>query len=202
MNNHTLMPSKLDIVYKILATTTPFTGTMADDYIRHVCEVSLTLPDSLLFCENLWHQQSGKYFPALIAIINIWPSDQIIGIQRIYLENGRLADIPNNKMNLGNQKGGAVRVGDKTSTILLAESMENMLIAYGLTNLWSWSAISDPGINNVKLPSHDIVKNIIICGESITPLYWAERALAKAIEAGYNAQYSSISKLTMEVLYV
>lgn len=65
------------------------------------------IPNNIRYHPNLYHQPTKQCFPAMIAAITIWQSDQIQAIHRTYLKadgSGKASSSPN-KMMLGATKG-------------------------------------------------------------------------------------------------
>lgn len=113
--------------------------------------ISIAFHPSLPFYER--NQQCGSY-PALIAAITN-PAGALVGLQRIYLTDmGAKADVPTVKKAMGTVKGGAVRFGEPSEILCVAEGIETALAVMQATGLIVWSTVSAMGMIAVVVPDH------------------------------------------------
>ncbi|MEI4473354.1 DUF7146 domain-containing protein [Frigidibacter sp. MR17.24] len=135
----------------------PIEGTPAEAYLRWR-GISAPLGASLRFHGFCWHGPTAKRLPAMVALIE---GAGRAAVHRTYLApdgHGR-ADVPEGtaKMMLGAAAGGAVRVADAQSSLVVAEGIETALsLASGLLRAPAaiWAALSTSGMQRLNLPDH------------------------------------------------
>lgn len=152
---------------KLWKASRPARGTLVETYLRNRGYIG-EIPPSIRFHPNLKHQPSGNYYPAMIAAVTLFPSDDICAIHRTFLNFDGLskADVEPNKMMLGSVKGGAVMFGARSGYILwLAEGVETALSIFLATGQPTWATLSTSGMANVILPPIEYVPSIWISAD-------------------------------------
>ena len=123
----------------------PIAGTVAEAYLRGrgiTCE----LPRTLRFHPDAWHGPTARRYPAMVAAVH-----------RTYLrpDGSGKADIEGDKLMLGNVQGGAVRLTDGPSRLVVCEGIETGLsLASGLLDgpATVWAGLSTSGLRGLHLP--------------------------------------------------
>jgi hypothetical protein len=151
---------------KIWNNSKPIIGTLAEKYLI-TRGVKLPCTNALRFSSSLWHSPSQQFLPCMVAAINSWPSEKIIGIHRTFLtEDGkRKCQVKPNKMMLGQVQGGSVQLSTATNTLILAEGIETaMSVLVANPEIGVWAVLSAVGFKNVVLPKS--VQNILIAADN------------------------------------
>jgi phage/plasmid primase-like uncharacterized protein len=120
-------------------------------------------PASLRCHPRLRHKPSGRFFPAMVAAVQI--DHRITSVHRTYLrpDGAGKADVEPNKMMLGPVMGGAVRLGPVAGTVCLAEGIETGLSVLQASGVSTWAALSTSGLLNILLPPE--IRTVIICAD-------------------------------------
>jgi len=143
-------------------------------------------PKYIRYHPNLYHKPTGKCFPSMISAITKYGSNEIIGLQRTYLEAQTKAKIKPNKMILGAAKGGAIKFGDDSSKLIVAEGIETALSIYKATKISTWSCLSTSGLINIIVPPKNITPHIIIAADNDHAGVTAASTLSlRLLEEGY-----------------
>lgn len=131
----------------------PIGGTLAEAYLRGrgiTCDLSPTLR----FHPQAWHGPTARRWPAMVAAVQ---GAGLPAVHRTWLcpDGAGKADIDPAKAMLGATAGGAVRVTDGPSRLVVAEGIETALsLSCGLlrTPATVWAALSTSGIRGLHLP--------------------------------------------------
>jgi phage/plasmid primase-like uncharacterized protein len=132
----------------------PIAGTVAEAYLRRrgiTCE----LPRTLRFHAEAWHGPTARRWPALVAAVQ---GAGLPAVHRTYLrpDGTGKADIHPAKAMLGATAGGAVRLSDGPSRLVVAEGIESGLsLLCGLLDgpATVWAALSTSGLRGLRLPA-------------------------------------------------
>jgi hypothetical protein len=132
----------------------PIAGTVAEAYLRGrgiTCE----LPPTLRFHPACWHGPTAKRFPAMLAAVQ---GSGLPAVHRTFLRPDGLgkADIDPARAMLGAVAGGAVRLADGPSRLVVGEGIESTLsLACGLLGepATLWAALSTSGLRGLRLPA-------------------------------------------------
>lgn len=124
----------------------------------------MAIPPALRFLPNAWHTETQKNWPAMVACVTVWPSDEIMGLHRTYLslDGTKKAEIESEKKMLGKCGGGAVCFGGVPLKLIVAEGIETALSLYQATGLPTWAALSTSGMMALRLPPLPYGNDILI----------------------------------------
>ncbi len=131
----------------------PIAGTVAEAYLRGrgiTCE----LPGTLRFHGACWHGPTARRYPAIVAAVQ---GAGLPAVHRTWLHPEGLgkADIEPAKAMLGATAGGAVRLSDRPSRLVVVEGIESGLsLLCGLLDSPAtvWAALSTSGLRGLRLP--------------------------------------------------
>ncbi|MDG1117230.1 MAG: toprim domain-containing protein [Flavimaricola sp.] len=132
----------------------PIAGTVAETYLRGR-GITCDLPPTLRFHGACWHGPTAKRGPAMVAAVQ---GAGLPAVHRTYLraDGSGKADIEPAKAMLGNVQGGAVRLADGPSRLVVAEGIESGLsLLCGLLDgpATVWAALSTSGLRGLQLPT-------------------------------------------------
>jgi len=179
--------ASIELARRIWHDARPIAGTLGEHYLRGRGILG-RIPPSLRFAWTpLWHNlKSGRTGPRMPGVICACQdgNGRVTGIQRILLDRtGTKAAIPRPKRNIGQVRGGALRLGAATKTVILCEGPEDGLtLAMRYPELPVWVALGTGGLPYVVLPG--IVHEVILAGDNNAP---GRIAVARAQEV-YAAQ--------------
>lgn len=144
----------------------PIAGTIAETYLRGR-GITCDLPPSLRFHGNTWHGPTGRRFPALVALVE---GSDGFAVHRTYLrpDGSGKADVEPVKAMLGTTAGGAVRLSDGPTQLVVAEGIESAIsLNCGLLRKPAtvWAALSTSGMRNLRLPQEPGYLTIAIDGD-------------------------------------
>jgi hypothetical protein len=140
-------------------------------------------PDSLRFHSSLTHRPSDRQWPAMVALIRD-VAGQPRAIHRTWLscDGSAKAPVEKNKMTLGPLSGGAVRFGEATDTVTIAEGIETALsVSTILDGQPVWASLSTSGMKAVQLPPE--IRQVTIAADNDAPGIDAASALCRRLEA-------------------
>jgi hypothetical protein len=131
----------------------PIAGTLAETYLR-ARGITCTLPTTLRFHPEAWHGPTAQRYPAMVATVNGAGQP---AIHRTYLRSDGLgkAAIDPDKAMLGAVAGGAVRLFEGPSRLVVAEGIESGLsLLCGLLDMPAtvWAGLSTSGLRSLRLP--------------------------------------------------
>ncbi len=131
----------------------PIAGTAAEAYLRGR-GITCDLPRVLRFHPDCWHGPTAKRYPAVVAAVQ---GSGLPAVHRTYLRPDGLgkADIEPAKAMLGATAGGAVRLADGPSRLVVAEGIESGLsLQCGLLDgpATVWAGLSTSGLRGLRLP--------------------------------------------------
>lgn len=147
------------------------------------------IPWFLRYHQSLYHKETRAHYRSMVAAINKWPSNAVIGVHRTYLKHdGRdKAEIKHNKKMLGSASGGAVRLSNPGRTLVLAEGIETALSLFLSMGIPTWATLSTSGMINVIVPPVEMTPKIIIAADSDKAGMAAANKLAlRLLAEGYN----------------
>ena len=135
-------------------------GTLVETYLQ-ARGISIPVPSSLRFHARLKHR-SGSEWPAMVGLV--MRSSDPVAIHRTFLvSNGTgKAPVQPQKMMLGPCRGGAVRLADADSVLMVGEGIETCLSAMQATGYPAWAALSAPGLGALELPTASAIEIIIL----------------------------------------
>lgn len=129
----------------------PAPGTPAEEYLLR--RGITILPPSIRFHPRLFHRDSARTHPALVAAVQ-GPDRSITAVQRIFLrpDGSGKAEVPKPKQALGPIRGGAVRLAKAGDMLLIAEGVESALSLQQMTGHPCWAALGATNIPNFTPP--------------------------------------------------
>lgn len=137
----------------------PAAGTLAEIYLRSR-GIRVPVPECLRFLPRLEHYPSKKYWPCMIAAIQL--NGAVLAVQRTYLDplGAGKAPVEGAKRSLGPMGQGAVCLGPAMSMLGLAEGIETALSARQLYGFPVWATLSANRLAKITLPKE--VTNLTI----------------------------------------
>ena len=131
----------------------PIAGTVAEAYLRGR-GITCPLPRTLRFHPEAWHGPTARRYPAMVAAVQ---GAGAAAVHRTYLraDGSGKADIEPDKLMLGATAGGAVRLADGPSRLVVAEGIESGLsLLCGLLDAPAtvWAGLSTSGLRGLRLP--------------------------------------------------
>lgn len=167
---------------RIWQESLPFAGTLAETYLRGR-GITCPLPATLRFHPEAFHGPTARRLPALVALVE---GAAGFSIHRTYLlpDGSGKAKLSPNKAMLGSVAGGAVRLSNEGSTLVVAEGIETALsLLSGLLKkpVTIWSALSAGNMANLNLP--DAPGRLTIATDGDPAGQKAGHALAKRAHA-------------------
>ncbi len=144
---------KAAIAERLWREARPIEGTIAETYLRGRC-ITCPLAETLRFHPACFHGPEGKRLPAMIAAVQGAGKP---AVHRTWLraDGGGKADVEPDKAMLGATGGGAVRLSEGPSRLVVAEGIESALsLLCGLLDspFTLWASLSTSGMRGVKLP--------------------------------------------------
>jgi hypothetical protein len=132
----------------------PIAGTLAETYLRGRGITCALLP-TLRFHGACWHGPTARRWPAMVALVE---GAGLPAVHRTWLrpDGSGKADIEPAKAMLGATAGGAVRLSDGPSRLVVGEGLESALsLLCGLLDgpAVVWAALSTSGLRGIRLPS-------------------------------------------------
>lgn len=131
----------------------PIAGTLAETYLRGR-GITCPLPPTLRFHGACWHGPTARRYPAMLGAVQ---GAGAAAVHRTYLraDGSGKADIEPAKAMLGATAGGAVRLADGPSRLVVAEGIESGLsLLCGLLDdpVTLWAGLSTSGLRGLRLP--------------------------------------------------
>ena len=151
-----------DRAIKIWKESIPITGTPAERYLQG--RGLITPPSSLRYHSATYHGPTKQNYAALIAAITSEPNIAPHAIHRTFIDGGRKAEIKPSRMMLGEINGGAVRLGQVTDILAVAEGIETALSFQQMANVPTWAVLSASNYRSLILPVS--VKEILIAADN------------------------------------
>jgi hypothetical protein len=160
-------------------------GTLVATYLASR-RLTGPIPPSLRYVPELKHR-SGAYLPAMIAAVTVWPARHPIGIQRTWMrrDGGAKADVESNKMSLGPNAGGAVRLGPVGAELVVAEGVETALTVQQEIGKPAWAVLGVRNMRNLVLPDLPLAALVVIAADNDPDgLLWANLAAQRWLVEG------------------
>ncbi len=154
---------------KIWQEAQPIMGTIAETYLRSkrgFLDTDLPPPETWRFHPRTRHAPTEMYLPAMVAAVTVSPSRQIVAVHRTFLKPDGSDKIPHTrpKTMLGPCKGGAVRLMSWAGgPLIVSGGLETSYSVQRMTEIATWAALSDGGIENLILPED--AKHIFIAAD-------------------------------------
>lgn len=163
-------------------------GSIVESYLNNRGLLLQNIPKCIRYHPSLYHNPSGKSFPAMLSAATKYASDKITALHRTYLkvDGSDKADISSNKMMLGQVKGASVMLTSTNSTLVIAEGIETALSVYAVTGFSTWASLSAWGMVSVQVPPVDITQEIIIAADAdATGIASANKLAVRLLDEGY-----------------
>jgi hypothetical protein len=130
----------------------PAAGTLVESYLASR-GMTRPIPTSLRFALVLKHTPSGVMLPAMVAAIQ-GPDEEISAVHRTYIDprGDKKAKVSIPKMALGPVRGGAVRLGRATETLMLTEGIEDALALMQMIGTTAWALLGTAGFKSFTSP--------------------------------------------------
>ena len=156
-------PARTEYALNIWQNSIPLRGTLAESYLQSR-GLRLALPSTLRFQSRLKHS-SGSLWPALVALVSRGSDNEPLAIHRTFLARDGSGKAPINpqKMMLGPCGGGAVRLGEPSTVLMVGEGIETCLSAMQATGDPAWAALSTSGLKALNLPEN--VREVIVLAD-------------------------------------
>lgn len=150
----------------------PIAGTVAELYLASRGIVGL-VPASIRFGMiprwfDFEHDRHSRRLPAMVAACQD-PDGAVTGIQRLFLDAfGRKASGGEPRLSLGQIRGGALRLGPPSGTVMLTEGLEDGLSLMRMFPGRSvWAALGTANLPHVNLPP--TVRRLTLAGDADGP---------------------------------
>ena len=162
---HPRQNTTYDLAKKIWADATAIENTKTQKYLSSR-KITPNNFGSVRHSPALYHRETQSEHPAMVCAIKVWPSEEVVGIQRIFLQEDGLgkADVSEPKLSLGKMAEGAVQLGQPVDTLFIAEGVETAMSVQQITGAPTWAALSASGIEKVKIP--ETVTCVVIAADN------------------------------------
>ena len=179
--NTCLPPPKVPFFLQIWQKSHSAIGSVVEKYLKNR-GYDGEIPESIRFHPRIFHYETNKYYPAMVAAVTNVTTGKLIAIHRTYFDNAQKALITPNKKMLGNVKGGAVAFGAISDIIIISEGIETALSIYLATNYYTLATLSASNMMSIILPPTHLVNKVIIAADND--------------EAGIKACYAAADRLS------
>lgn len=127
-------------------------GTLVESYLASR-GITHPIPTSLRFAPVLKHTPSGVMLPAMVAAVQ-GPDEEVWAVHRTYIDprGDMKAMVSSPKLALGPIRGGAVRLGRATETLMLTEGIEDALALMQMTGTTAWALLGTAGFKSFTSP--------------------------------------------------
>jgi putative DNA primase/helicase len=155
---------RTEAALSIWRSAKPAPGTLVEIYLGSR-GIHLPPPPSLRFHAGLKHPE-GSTWPTMVALVTSGVDGIPVAIHRTLLaHDGRgKAPVDPSKMMLGSCRGGAVRLAESGSPLLIAEGIETALSGMQMSGHAAWAALSTSGLRALELPED--ARDIIILADA------------------------------------
>lgn len=152
------------IAEKLWAESGRLTGTLAADYLQSRGLTSYSAQLRFHRRVQLGAKAMATYHPALIAAVR--DDVGLVAVHRTFLDPATAgkAKIDSPKMLLGNPGRGAVRIGEATRVLGLAEGIETALAAAAIHKISVWAVLGNERFGMVSIP--DRVEHVVILADN------------------------------------
>lgn len=152
------------IAEKLWADSRPLTGSLAARYLQSRGLVSYSAQLRFHRRVQLGAKAMATYHPALIAAVR--DDVGLVAVHRTFLDRATAckAKIDSPKMLLGNPGRGAVRIGEATRALGLAEGIETALAAAAIHKIPVWAVLGNERFGMVSIP--DRVEHLVILADN------------------------------------
>ena len=130
--------------------------------------LTLRLPSSLR-CHQALRHPLGEVWPCMVALVTRGGDGTPLAIHRTFLAldgKGKAPVMPA-KMMLGPCRGGAVRLAEAGSSVMVGEGIETCLAAMQMTGRPAWAALSTSGLKSLELPPS--IEEVVVLADGDAP---------------------------------
>ncbi len=169
---------------RVWKETRPLHSTHAERYLSFERDVELPIsPPDIRFHHELYHYQSSRKFPALVAAIRN-QENAITGIQSIFLtpDTAKKADIPSPKLCSGIVKSSAIKLGNHDGSLprlAICEGLEDALSVMELSGWPAWAVCGAYNYRHQHIP--DSIHEVVIASDNDEAGLSAARMLAQRL---------------------
>lgn len=169
-------------VARIVGTTQPLAGTIAEAYLRHRGVGDPQSPD-LLFHDDLADFDSRRGWLGLVGIVRDGAGNPTGGIHRTFLLDDGSGKAPPGKKMLGPVAGGSVRLAPIPADghLGVAEGIETALSAWAILGVPTWAALSAGNLRDWQWPVG--TRRVTIFADAGEAGQQAAQALAERLKA-------------------
>jgi hypothetical protein len=117
-----------------------------------------------LRCGLIWNAEARRNMAALVAAVTLLETpDAVRGVQRIFIENGRKADVPTPKKAYGKIGGAGVILGPIGDAVVVGEGIETALSASRMIGLPAVATLGAGNMRELIVPAH--IRRVVIAGD-------------------------------------
>jgi hypothetical protein len=147
--------------------TSPIDRTSAERRLRRR-GITIPLPDTLRFHPHLYYAGDNTHAPAMVAgVFDATGAQRAIHRTWIDPATDANANFDKPRLALCPTAGCAVRLGEATTSVALAEGIETSLSLMQLTGMPAWATLSTSGVTSVILPAH--IHDVLIGADHDAP---------------------------------
>lgn len=155
-------PAKIEAAQAIWHSADPIAGTPAEKYLRGR-GISLPLPVTVRYSPLPWGR---KMHPALVGCVS-GADGAVQAVHRIFLkEDGTKAVLSggNVKFSLGSVSGGAIRLGQPATEIVVCAGIEDGLSLMQMLGLPVWASTGDTNLPTISLPEQ--IESVVVAHDA------------------------------------
>jgi len=153
---------KLQVANKIWGACSSINGTIAEVYLKRRCIYLDQDEPNMKFHPKILNSETKKILPALLFRIQSSPDSGLCGIHRIYIkqDGSGKALLEEAKVGLGNIKTNAIWLGEKDTTLYIAEGPETALSIRAMGYKFVISTVFANNFSMVTVP--DYVNKVVL----------------------------------------
>jgi putative DNA primase/helicase len=152
---------------RIFDNTVPASGSLVERYLRSR-GITIPVPDCLRYHPALWCSETKYNLPGMVAPRS-GIDGTLVAIHRTFLKydgTGKAA-LTMPRKDLGNWKGGAIRLSPVADELMIGEGIETTLAAIEMYGLPGWASGSAIAMRQLVLP--DDVRSVIVLADGDDP---------------------------------
>lgn len=143
----------------------PIEGTAGESYLRSR-GITIDIPASIRFA-RLPHVETREVMPSVVCAVQGFGSRDVAAVQRIFLTDDPVptkVSVSPTKATLGPLGDGALRLGNSSSVMGIAEGPETALSAMQMFGITTWCSLGASRMRRVKWPA--VVETVHIFSDS------------------------------------